>query len=240
MNPRTFLIILFFFLLSSPCISALTTPAPKHEPLRQPPPIWWPDNSVVTYAISPQHTITRLTKAQIQTAVDRAFATWAAVIPAKFNETAYYDNANIKIGFYEGDPFHGPRGVLGWGYSDNSGGTIHLNAETIWVVDFRVEKSKIATDLESIVVHEIGHVLELNHSLNSHAVMYGHYSFRKKRANLDIDDVNKVQAIYGSNPNFKLDDLHTSSGSARLGFNYLVWNWFTSLLCLVYCSHFST
>lgn len=57
-------------------------------------------------------------------------------------------------------------------------------------------------DLESVVVHEIGHLLGLGHSSVEEAVMFPTISSRKKKVVLARDDIEGIQFLYGSNPNF--------------------------------------
>ncbi|MBA0621564.1 hypothetical protein Godav_007173, partial [Gossypium davidsonii] len=83
----------------------------------------------------------------------------------------------------------------------------HLDKDETWAVDFEKVKSKAAVDLESVVTHEIGHILGLAHSSVKEAVMYPSLKPRNKKVNLKLDDVEGVQALYGSNPNFKFSSL---------------------------------
>ncbi|MBA0657017.1 hypothetical protein Goklo_009331, partial [Gossypium klotzschianum] len=83
----------------------------------------------------------------------------------------------------------------------------HLDKDETWAVDFEKVKSKAAVDLESMVTHEIGHILGLAHSSVKEAVMYPSLKPRNKKVNLKLDDVEGVQALYGSNPNFKFSSL---------------------------------
>ncbi|GAB2300858.1 hypothetical protein Dimus_034893 [Dionaea muscipula] len=175
----------------------------------------------LTYAISEDHLVDYLSLDEIKEVFRRAFSRWEAVIPVNFTEAEEYWSADVRIGFYRGDhgdgqPFDGVLGVLAHAFSPENG-RLHLDAAETWAVDFNSQTSKVAVDLESVATHEIGHVLGLAHSSVKEAVMYPSLSPRTKKVNLRIDDVEGVQALYGSNPNFKFNSLwapYTSSSSA--------------------------
>lgn len=152
----------------------------------------------LTYAFSPVNMIHHsLSLRQIREAFQRAFQRWASVIPVSFIEAEDYGFAEIKIGFYNGDhgdgePFDGVLGVLAHSFSPEIG-RLHLDAAETWAVDFRVTKSAVAVDLESVATHEIGHLLGLSHSSVKDAVMYPSLRPRDKRADLNFDDIKGVQ-----------------------------------------------
>ncbi|MQL95680.1 hypothetical protein Taro_028349 [Colocasia esculenta] len=154
----------------------------------------------LTYAFSPTNFIDYVPRADVQAAFRRAFARWAAVIPVSFVEVQDFRHANIKVGFYDGDhgdgePFDGMLGVLAHAFSPENG-RLHLDAAETWAVDFHKQRSDAAVDLES------------------EAIMYPSLSPRTRKVELRVDDVEGVQLLYGSNPNFRLDALLASDTSS--------------------------
>ncbi|CAO2826366.1 unnamed protein product [Amaranthus hypochondriacus] len=175
----------------------------------------------LTYAFSEQHMIpTYLSLRDIKAAFERSFSKWASVIPIKFVEITEedIDFADIKIGFYNGDhgdgeSFDGVLGVLAHAFSPENG-RFHLDAAERWTIDFDKEDSSVAIDLESVALHEIGHLLGLAHSNVKESVMYPSLKPREKKLNLKFDDIKGVQYLYGSNPNFTFGALLQSETSS--------------------------
>ncbi|OMO87096.1 Peptidase M10, metallopeptidase [Corchorus olitorius] len=105
----------------------------------------------------------------------RAFERWAKVSRFTFEEVEDDDVADIEIGFHSGDhgdgnPFDGPQGTLAHA-SPPTGGKLHYDGDEYWSTDPGPDE----IDLESVTVHEIGHLLGLQHSLEPGAVMYAYF-----------------------------------------------------------------
>ncbi|XP_052171997.1 metalloendoproteinase 2-MMP-like [Diospyros lotus] len=178
----------------------------------------WPDSKRdLTYAFLPDNQLSD----QVKAIFGRAFDRWAAVIPMTFSETSSYYSADIRIGFYSGDhgdgePFDGVLGTLAHAFSPTSG-RFHLDLDENWVVDGDVStaSSSSAVDLESVAVHEIGHLLGLGHSSVEGAIMYPTISSGTKRVELVTDDVQGIQFLYGSNPNYNGSSTSTTTSQER-------------------------
>ncbi|KAK1678616.1 hypothetical protein QYE76_039464 [Lolium multiflorum] len=171
---------------------------------------------VLSYAVSPTATVSYLRHDNVSAVFRRAFDRWALVIPVSFVETDDYDAADIKVGFYKGShgdggSFDGPLGVLAHALPKN--GRLHLDASEQWALSLGdgTATTSESIDLESVAMHEIGHVLGLGHSTSPHVVMYPSIKALQKRADLTVDDVQGVQMLYGPNPNFRLSSLHNPS-----------------------------
>ncbi|KAG8072341.1 hypothetical protein GUJ93_ZPchr0006g42060 [Zizania palustris] len=172
-------------------------------------PIWPPFRRNLRYAITAT-SATTIDRATLSTVFARAFSRWAAVTNLRFTEIASASNADITIGFYSGDhgdgeAFDGPLGTLAHAFSPTNG-RFHLDAAEAWVADgdvSRLSSVGSAVDLESVAVHEIGHLLGLGHSSVPDSIMYPTIRTGTRKVNLESDDVLGIQSLYGTNPNFK-------------------------------------
>uniref|UniRef100_A0A0E0B7D0 Peptidase metallopeptidase domain-containing protein n=1 Tax=Oryza glumipatula TaxID=40148 RepID=A0A0E0B7D0_9ORYZ len=134
---------------------------------------------MLSYVVSPTATVDYLLPAVV-----RAFVRWAWAIPVGFVETDNYEAADIKMGFYAGNHGDGVLlGILSHAFSLKNG-RLHLDASEHWAVDFDVDATAAAIDLESVATHEISHVLGLGHSALPHAVMYQSIKPREKKVDI--------------------------------------------------------
>lgn len=174
-------------------------------------PVWPQGRRDLSFAFLPGNELSDETKAVFIS----AFQKWATVIPMTFTETTSYDSADIKIGFYTGDhgdgeAFDGVLGTLAHAFSPPSG-MFHLDSDENWVIGGDISTASLtsAIDLESVAVHEIGHLLGLGHSSVEESIMYPTITSKTKKVDLANDDVQGIQTLYGANPSY--DGSTTSS-----------------------------
>jgi hypothetical protein len=128
-----------------------------------------------------------------------AFKLWADETPLSFNEVADSAQADILIGWAEGehgdgDPFDGPGDVLAHAsypnpYNDRQV-FLHFDDSERWV-----NSDTQNVDLLTVAAHEIGHNLGLDHSNDPNALMFPSYSGPHR--SLSNDDIAGVQSLYG-------------------------------------------
>ncbi|KAH0672151.1 hypothetical protein KY290_024392 [Solanum tuberosum] len=164
-------------------------------------PRWPSSKSKLKYAFLPENQLTDSVKAAFR----RAFDKWSKVTPLTFKETDSYRLADIRIGFFvrdhgDGNPFDGPMKILAHAFAPPTG-FFHLDGEENWVVDSEYLKEG-TVDLESVAVHEIGHLLGLDHSSEKEAIMFPTLEDGTRKVELSRDDIKGVQMLYGSNPNY--------------------------------------
>lgn len=207
----------------------------------------WPEGrEELTYAFFPGNGLSDAVKGVFAA----AFARWSEVTTLKFSETAAYYGADIRIGFFSGDhgdgePFDGSLGTLAHAFSPTNG-RFHLDAAEDWVVSGDVTQSAMPTavDLESVAVHEIGHLLGLGHSSVEEAIMFPTISSRTKKVVLAEDDILGIQYLYGTNPSFNgstatsAPERGSGSGGSRLSCLGSPWGLFLLLLTFAF-SHFT-
>ncbi|EOY32555.1 Matrixin family protein, putative [Theobroma cacao] len=150
----------------------------------------WPDSkSHLTYAFLPG------TRADAINPVVRAFQTWAANTHFSFSRTQDYTNADITISFEsrdhaDGNPFDGPDGTLAHAFAPTNG-RFHYDADEQWSVSV----TPGAYHLETIALHEIGHLLGLHHSSVEGAIMYPTFMAGESKG-LHGDDIQGIRALY--------------------------------------------
>lgn len=207
------LVLIFILLLLTSLACSLSAPSAEAEPTYRYdnlPDAGSEDESISKYRAISQWGKTNLTYFFIngtdkisgnteRDLVRTAFKLWADETPLNFNEVADSAQADILIGWAEGehgdgDPFDGPGDVLAHAsypnpYSDRQV-FLHFDETERWV---NSETQNV--DLLTVAAHEIGHNLGLDHSSDPNALMYPSYA--GPRRFLGQDDVAGVQSLYG-------------------------------------------
>ncbi|GER47401.1 matrix metalloproteinase [Striga asiatica] len=130
-------------------------------------------------------------------AFERAMKEWARVTRFTFFRAKDVGRSNIRISFLRGHhgddyPFVGPqpRGGLAHSFPPPNG-RIHFDAAQNWSHN----GDRNAFDVETVGLHELGHVLGLDHSNVQLAVMHAIIA-PGERKHLHEDDIKGIKALY--------------------------------------------
>ena len=152
-------------------------------------PRWPASRTHLTYGFLPG------TNSNAISAVARAFNNWAGATHFTFSQTPNVGNANLKIGFHrrnhgDGAPFDGPGGTLAHAFAPTDG-RFHYDADESWVVG----SVRGGMDMETVALHEIGHLLGLGHSSVPDAIMFASISSGMTKG-LHRDDIEGIRNLY--------------------------------------------
>ncbi|PON47482.1 Peptidase M10A [Parasponia andersonii] len=152
-------------------------------------PKWPASKSRLTYRFLPG------TPSNAMAAVGRAFNTWASNTHFRFIRAQESSKTDIVVGFAkrdhgDGDPFDGAGGLLAHAFSPTDG-RLHFDADEPWAIGAVPE----AFDVETVALHEIGHLLGLLHSSIEGAIMYPQIAAGSTKG-LHEDDIQGMRALY--------------------------------------------
>ncbi|KAL6994292.1 neutrophil collagenase [Sarracenia purpurea var. burkii] len=152
----------------------------------------WPASKYsLTYSFKPG------TRSDGVSATTRATNTWARSTQFTFTRTQSYLNSDLKISFEvgnhgDGNPFDGPGGVLAHAYAPTDG-RLHLDGAESWATG----TVRGSFDIETVVLHKLGHNLGLGHNSVFNAIMYPTISSgatsRVKHSHIDNIKINSQE-----------------------------------------------
>lgn len=132
-----------------------------------------------------------------QNAIRNALNTWASVVHITFREVARNRSSDFEFGWFsgahgDGSSFDGPGNTLAHAFyppdcGGDHAGKCHFDEAENWNIGSRF-------DLETVALHEIGHLLGIEHSQDPLSVMTPSYS--GIRTTLTAGDIDAVRRIY--------------------------------------------
>lgn len=125
-----------------------------------------------------------------------AFSKWASVSNFTFQLVPTTSAADLTVGGFSGNhgdgySFDGPGGVLAHAFAPTNG-RFHLDSQENWSTNPNSQQ----IDLESVFIHEVGHLLGLGHSQVAQAIMFPSISYGVQKRTLQPDDIAGIQALY--------------------------------------------
>lgn len=127
--------------------------------------------------------------------INIAFTTWGELVGVKFIRTEEREAADVQVMFTDQSRqnaflFDGPGGVLAKGEKDR----LEFDASERWLTQGQDAKD-LQFFLLPVAIHEVGHVLGLEHSNRMADVMAPYYFAEKTE--LTENDKNRMKALYG-------------------------------------------
>ncbi|KAJ7971104.1 metalloendoproteinase 1-like [Quillaja saponaria] len=121
-----------------------------------------------------------------------AFSQWKQASNITFEESAQGKLPDLSLGFVQYD---GPGNVMAFSYPPTNG-TLRFDAAENWRTDIPPAKTDI--DIIWAAMHEIGHLLGLDHSTDKNAIMYAYIDPGVNKRTLSQDDIDGIRALYSS------------------------------------------
>lgn len=144
---------------------------------------------------------------KIEKLLEEAFKAWELYLDLRFKKIDEHFTPDISIGFFSKDhnclkDFDGKLGVLAHTTNPGNGITkglfIHFDNDEDWIFDDSINGDNFFTNdtfFFNVAVHEIGHILGLNHSDHEKSIMNKHYS--KLISKPSVYDVISAQNLHG-------------------------------------------
>jgi hypothetical protein len=161
---------------------------------------WWAQLRTITFGF--QNVTTDIAGDGERDAVRRAFQTWSAQAGVDFVEVPIENNPVFRVGWHardhgDGVVFDGPGHTLAHAfYPPPCGGALaghcHFDEDETWS-----NTAGAGVDLESVALHEIGHLLGLDHSQEAGAVMNAEFNVGTQKRALTQDDILGIRSLYG-------------------------------------------
>lgn len=140
-----------------------------------------------------------------QAAVRRAFNTWASVLTGVSFTQVTHEPSDFAIAWHRGkhgdsDPFDGSgdfSNTLAHAFfpppcGGSFAGELHFDDAEKW----RLRAGVGVVDVQTVALHEIGHLLGLDHTTDRNAVMNANIDIIKSRRQLTRDDIRGVRRIF--------------------------------------------
>lgn len=138
--------------------------------------------------------------------VREAFNRWAQISALSFTEAAVNVASDLTVAFHSGNHGDGSPFDNGGGPSGNTlahaffpppaggsfAGSLHFDEFEVW----KDQPGGTGIRLYNVALHEIGHLLGLDHSQDQNAIMYAYYA--ENRNDLQPDDIAGIRSLYGA------------------------------------------
>ncbi|KAL6325480.1 hypothetical protein AAG906_023325 [Vitis piasezkii] len=152
-------------------------------------PRWPPSKTYLTYAFLPG------TPSWAMSPVSRAYGQWDSATHFTFGWIQDHTSADMTISFHrldhgDGSSFDGPGGTIAHAFAPTDG-RFHYDGDETWSIGAVPN----AMDLETVALHEIGHLLGLGHSSVQNAIMFPSISSGVTKG-LHEDDIQGIRALY--------------------------------------------